>query len=390
MKKTLHIALIAILVLSVSSPLFSQEEQWKELAHHIIHTSANVKPGDVVVVYGGKHNIPLMEMLCIVANNAGGMSNMFLTSDIVDRALYMDVPEKYLGQTQTFFAEWLKHVDVWIGLSAYKDPKTVFQDIPEERFAILSEAQAKIRDVLNRPGLRVVSVGYPTHEQAANYGIDFSTYSEIYWDAVNADYSQISKNGYALKKLLNSAHKIRVTSPEGTHFSFDIGDRPIFVDDGIITEEESNSDVYFDRVVYLPGGSIYWAPVENSANGQVKIEKGRCNYKPMNAISFQFKNGILMNFNAEEGKACFEETLQPYSGPKDMFAYFSIGLNPNLKIIGDYKPADAAGMIYFSIGYNTLYKGTNDTEAHFPFRITNATVEVDGNTVVKEGKLLLK
>jgi hypothetical protein len=36
-----------------------------KLAVQIAQTSASVKPGDVVVVFGGKHTLPLMEMVAI-------------------------------------------------------------------------------------------------------------------------------------------------------------------------------------------------------------------------------------------------------------------------------------------------------------------------------------
>jgi hypothetical protein len=56
------------------------------LAHRIAITSAGIKPGDVVVA-GGKHTIPLMEAIAIEAQKAGGLTNLFLSSDTAEASL---------------------------------------------------------------------------------------------------------------------------------------------------------------------------------------------------------------------------------------------------------------------------------------------------------------
>ncbi len=75
-----------------------------------------------------------------------------------------------------------------------------------------------------------------------------------------------------------------------------------------------------------------------------------------------------------------------------MFGFFSIGLNPALKVIedgGDYRPNSAAGMVWIGVGDNQILGGNNKTQGGFSFPIVNATVEIDGITVVKNGKLTL-
>lgn len=385
------LAIINIVFFS-SVAVFSQEKNFEELASKIIKTSANVKPGDVVVVYGGKHTIPLMEALAIEAGKAGGMINMFLNSDKVLRSFYKEADEKYLDQEPKYFAEWLKHIDVWIGLPGSENPKAVFADIPQERFAKVAKANQIVNDMLNESGLRLVNIGYPTKERAAINQLDFATYEKMSWDAVNADYQQISQNGNKIKMMLQGAKKVTVTSPYGTHFTFSVGERTIFVNDGIVTEEEAKGDLILTRFASLPGGSVFLAPIESSAKGKVVVPKDRCRYAPLTGVTFELIEGRIHNFIADEGAECFEETMAPYTGPKDMFGYFSIGLNPALKVIedgGDYRPGDAAGMVWIGVGNNQILGGNNKTQGGFTFPIVSATVEVDGKTVVKDGKLTL-
>ncbi|HEX9973302.1 MAG TPA: aminopeptidase, partial [bacterium] len=324
-------------------------------------------------------------------NKAGGMINMFLDSDKVLKSYYQEVDEKYLDQEPTYFAEWLKHIDVWISLPGSENPKAVFADVPEERFAKIAKANQIVNDMLNASELRLVNIAYPTKEQAAINQLDFTAYEKMTWDAVNADYQQISQSGNKIKNMLQGAKKVKVTSPGGTNFSFSIGERSIFVNDGIVTEEEAKGALIFTRYASLPGGSVFLAPIESSANGKVVVPKNRCRYAPLTGVSFEFKDGKLQNFKAEQGAECFEETMAPYTGPKDMFGYFSIGLNPALKVIedgGDYRPESAAGMVMIGVGDNQILGGNNKTQGGFGFALVNATVEIDGKTAVKDGKLI--
>jgi leucyl aminopeptidase (aminopeptidase T) len=148
------------------------------------------------------------------------------------------------------------------------------------------------------------------------------------------------------------------------------------------------------RVASLPGGSIFFAPIETSANGKVAVPRERCQFKPLTGESFDFNQGHLENFKAESGGQCYTEAMAPYTGPKDMFASFSIGLNPAAKVMenpGDYRPDNAAGLVYIGVGDNQLLGGSNKVQGGggFGFPIVNATVTIDGKTVVQDGKLTL-
>jgi len=164
------------------------------------------------------------------------------------------------------------------------------------------------------------------------------------------------------------------------------------VDDGIATEERAKSKLFLSRIVSLPSGTVFFAPLETSAQGKVVVPKTRCRFAPMTGVSFEFKNGQLRNLKADTGQACFEQSMAPYSGQKDMFASFDVGLNPALKVMeepGNYHPDGAAGLVWIGVGDNQLMAGRNKVEGQggFSFPIVNATVEIDGKTVVKDGQL---
>jgi aminopeptidase len=396
MKRTQLLKIIFVIAAFVSAAIFvnaQTEDKTRELAVRLMQ-SASVKPGDVVVVNGGKHMIELMEAVAIEAQKAGGQVHMFLNSDRVSRSLYTEVPEKYLEQEPRYFAEWIKQTNVYINLPTSEDPKSLIANVPDARFAKINKSFEFFTNLLNSFPVRVVSIDFPTAQDAALNGMDFPTYQKMMMNAISADYKTISVKGNQLKQMLQNARQIKVTNPAGTDFTFSpAAGREIYVDDGIVTEEKAKSKLFAQRIAALPGGNVFFAPLETSANGKVVVVKDTCKYTPMTGITFEFKNGMMQNFKAATNGNCFQEAMQSYTGPKEMFGAFWIGLNPALRVVeegnANFRPFNAAGAVNIGLGDNRLYGGNNKTVGGYSFSITNATVTIDGKTVIKDGKLQL-
>ncbi len=385
-------ALVALAGLVLAPATAMAQADDAKLAVQIAQTSASVKPGDVVVVFGGKHMLPLMEMVAIEVQKAGGQVNMMLLSDRVARSYWTEVKDEYLKQVPEYWGPWLGEVDVWISLPAIENPPEVFGDIPQERFALGSASSQMFNDMLNSTPLRGVAISYPSEVDAKQNGLSYETYAKMHLGAINADYAAISRAGKALAAKLRGAKKVRIASPAGTDVVFSMGDRPVFIDDGIVTPEESKSKLFLERWTTLPGGQVFAAVNETSAKGKVVVPKTRCQFKPMTGVEFTVQDGDIQNFKAGANGSCYEEAVAPYEGPATRLGSFSIGLNPKLKVMedggADYRPGDAAGMVWLNFGDNQLLGGANKTTGGFGFPVTNATVTVDGEVVVRDGALV--
>src|SRR5215471_17184454 len=69
---------------------------------------------------------------------------------------------------------------------------------------------------------------------------------------------------------------VRVTTPEGTDLTFEIGDRPFCSQTGDASRERmKHARTRIDRDVELPGGVLRVAPIEESANGSVCLQVWR-------------------------------------------------------------------------------------------------------------------
>ncbi len=363
-----------------------------EIAHKVVTTSTKVKPGEVVVVSGGIEKLPLMQALAIEAAKTGArVAPLFVTTDPLQHAFLSDVPEEYLGQ-QWAVIEWLKNIDVWISTSDTEDSKVVLAGIPETKLSKARRADAAGNTVLNNSKIRALYIGVPNKKDAEYAQVSWATYQNMQWDAINADYQAIAKKGNQLAKLLENAKSVRITSPSGTNLTLSPGNRKAFVNAGILEERAKESAAFLNRQASLPGGDVAIAPIENSANGKVVALKDTCRpYEYLTGATYLFKDGKMVSFNAKGNAECFEQDYSAYGGDKDRIASLLIGLNPALKVMedgSDYRPADAAGMVYISMGINQLLGGNNKTEFGWSIPVVKASVEIDGKTVVRDGQLV--
>jgi aminopeptidase len=386
---TLALTVLAVLALFPASALGQDEMR---LAGQIVNTTASVQPGDHVVIAGGKHNMSMVEAIAIEAQKAGGMVTMLVNSDRVLRSTWTEVPDEYLKQVPTYWKPWLDAVDVWIGLPGVEDAQATFGDIPQQKFALAAESNQFFNDELNSTPLRGVAIAYPTAAEAKQNGLDFDTYAAMQWAAVGADYGAISRRGNAIAERLRGADEVHITSPAGTDLRFAIGGRKVFVDDGIVTPDEADSKMFIERWATLPGGQVFTSVDEGSAEGTVAVAKTRCQYQPMTGIRFAIDDGYIEDFEAAANASCFESAMEPFDKAAMRLGGVSIGLNPALKVMeengADYRPGDAAGMVWIQFGDNQLLGGKNETTGGMSFPIVNATVTVDGTVVVRDGALV--
>src|SRR5881628_27383 len=211
-RRALTVALSLTLGCVALSGATAQQENVHRLARRIVTTSVGIKPGEVVVITGGKHTVPLMEALAIEAQKAGGMVTIFLSSDSVVRSLNVDVPEQFLSQEPRFFAEWLKQVDVFITLPSASNIKALDAGVPATRLGKLNQAGQFLTPLLDDMKFREVDITYPTRERGASWGIEGQTYVTMMWNAIGADYQRIAQQGDALRDMLQGAKSVHVTS----------------------------------------------------------------------------------------------------------------------------------------------------------------------------------
>ncbi|HEX8429251.1 aminopeptidase [Hymenobacter sp.] len=365
-------------------------QNYEQIAKQIVNTSAGVKPGELVMITGGRHTMPLMEAIAVEVARVGGQPTMLVNTDKVARAVNVEMPESAIMASKD--DSWLLSSDVLITLPSLEDSKAVLAGMTEARQGKFDKAAAEagLSKKLDASKLRGVFVAYPSKSYAANQQLDYPSYEQMIWAGIGTDYTAVAAQAQQLKQLLTTGKKVHITSPAGTDLTLQLASRPVFTDDGVVTTADQQEKLIYSRTANLPGGRVYGTCQESSATGRLAASPATWNGKPLQGLKGELKNGQLTNVRADVGNDDVQKWLAANDASVAQVGFFSIGLNPAMKSEAQkgYNPATAAGMVYVGTGNNALLGGTNQATSGNSFPIANATVEVDGTVVVRNGQLV--
>jgi aminopeptidase len=365
-------------------------QNYEQIAKQIVNTSAGVKPGELVMITGGQHTLPLMEAIAVEVARTGGEPAMLVNTDKVERAGAIELPESAIQASKV--NNWVLQSDVLITLPSVEDSKAVLAGLTEARQAKFDKAAAEsgFTKKLDASKLRGVFVSYPSKSYAANQQLDYPGYEQMIWAGIATDYAAVAAQAQQMKQLLVTGKKVHITSPAGTDLTFALAARPVFTDDGVVTAADQQEKLIYSRTANLPGGRVYGTCQESSATGRVVASPATWNGKPLQGLKGELKNGQLTNVRADVGNEDVQKYLAANDASVAQVSYFSIGLNPAMKPQEQkgYNPNTAAGMVYVGMGNNALLGGTNQATSGNSFPIANATVDIDGKVIVRNGQLV--
>jgi aminopeptidase len=385
-KKSLNLMLILLLSIAagVSAAQEITPEQRREIAQRIITVSAQVKPHEVVVIRGNVAFMPLMEDLGTELSKVGGYAVFMPVTDHFLRGVLTEVPEQYYGQPDPMLS-WVKNIDVLIDLPFLYNEPEVTRDVSQARISkLFGNSEDQFRAAARESKVRSLYIEAPLPDQAALFGLDLPSFTAMQWQAIGADEVKIEQSGKLLADALAHARTVHVTAPDGTDFRFAPGQRAPLITGGITHPGAASLD---ERNASLPAGNVATTVASGSFEGRIVTPEDYCtSLEKLTGVSYQFSGGKLTNFKAEQGAKCLEDYFAAYSGPKDVVASVQIGLNPYLKSRSKTAPFNAAGMFWVSLGRDSRF-GITDTQMIWAIPVANATVDVDGRTVINNGQL---
>ncbi len=214
----------------------------------------------------------------------------------------------------------------------------------------------------------------------------------VYQTALDIDYAALSAAQDRAIKLLRSA-TVRVRTPEGTDISFEVGKRPFNKQDGNATAHRARAArVRVDREIELPAGALRVAPVEESVNGHLVIPSARFPKGTARNLRLQIRDGVVTSIAADENMEAADDAFSAGGDVARSFREFALGFNPKLEnpsggsTLAYY--GYGAGVVRMSLGDNTELGGRVEGDFVRWFFFPDATVEVNGQLLVKDGKLV--
>lgn len=360
------------------------------VATNIVTAVANVREGEAVLISGNPRDLQLLEDLAVQVRRQGALPLVRVETDRMARRMFVDVPERYDTLTPLGL-KLADDFDVLIEVEADEDP-SLLADVPAARLAARARAGLPIQAALYANGVRSVYVGngiYPTAARAEALGMAPADLARMFWSGVNADPAVLGADGRRIGALLEGAGEVHVTAANGTDLTLRITGRPVFISDGAITPEDEAQGGPA-TVAWLPAGELFLAPVPGTAGGTVVLDPFEYQGTKVEGLTLTFENGRMTSMGATSGLERIQADYDAAPAGRDHFGAFDIGLNPNVLIPpgSRFRSWVAAGMVSVGIGDDSWAGGSNEIPYGLYGHVAAATVTVDGNSIVENGRLM--
>lgn len=363
---------------------------FNKIAKTIVNTNMELKRKDIVIINAGPKSLAFAEALAFECYKIGAQPTIFYGSSRLASKIYKTTKPEYLKDLPRLAEIINRKADAKIVID---ETNPFIEDkMPQKKIELRRKATKPLEKMyykrIFQKKYKVSLVGFPTEEEAKALGISYAKLKKIYFDTMNVNFKNIYDFNKKLSRKFISKNKIRIVG-EKTDLEISIKNRKPLTDCGIVSKET-------ESYLNLPTGEVFFAPVENSANGEIYFDLP-CLWhygKRVKGVWFKFKNGRVIDYKIEHGQKVFEDVMDNASGQKDRIAELGIGTNPKAKITGGTTIIDekVKGTIHIAIGSNDHFGGKNYATIHWDFfkdLRKNGQIFVDGKLIMKNGQFLI-
>ncbi len=233
---------------------------------------------------------------------------------------------------------------------------------------IQSLSHSAARKVASENGVRIASLP----------GVD----EEMLVRLMNADLEEVRRRSWAIASSLSDAAEVRVTCPRGSDFRFGVEGR-----EGIVDAGELSSRGAFGN---LPCGEGFVAPLEGTGEGRLVVDGSIAAIGLLEApTSLSVSGGHLVGAEGEGGERLLE-LLEAHGRDGTNLAELGIGTNEEAILTGNVlEDEKILGTAHVAFGASAGIGGTVQVPIHLDCVLLEPTVEVDGETVLSGGELLI-
>jgi leucyl aminopeptidase (aminopeptidase T) len=183
-----------------------------------------------------------------------------------------------------------------------------------------------------------------------------------------------------LMEKLQTAQKIKITTPTGTHLTLSVQNRPFFTD--------TMMDWKLMKWMNLPTGEVIVAPVEDSLKGTLVADVAVGGIGPLKApVEVAVKKGRAQTILCDD-----PEVLQRIGNSLNTDAMagivgeFAFGINPKARLVEEFLETEKMqGTVHIAFGDNSdMPGGENHSGNHMDLMMAHPTVDAvsaDGTVV---------
>jgi aminopeptidase len=291
-------------------------EQYAQL---IVERSIDPKPGWQVLVLSSPPARPLVEEVVRLIARRGAYPLVrlsFAMEQLPLRALWAsEAPEELLAEAAPADRETWRQADAWINIGAPENTRDG-SDLSPGREALLAKSGEEFLKRRLNEELPWVTCRFPTPALAQEAGMTTPEFEDFLYGAVLLDWDA---EGRRMKRILDRfdrATEVRIVGHE-TDLVLSLEGREGMVDDGHMN---------------LPGGEVFYSPVENATEGTITYSEFPAVQEPhiVENARLVFSGGRVVDASATAGEEALFAALDRDEGAR-VLGELGIGCNPGIQ-----------------------------------------------------------
>src|SRR5436853_3085054 len=199
---------------------------------------------------------------------------------------------------------------------------------------------------------------------------------------MTGDLDEIRRRGWAIVTALNRGTEARITCRHGSDLRIGLQGRMGIVDAG----ELGNKGAFGN----LPCGEGFIAPLEGTTEGTLVVDGSIAEIGLLDTpVSLTVREGNLVEATGNDGDRLMELLTEHGQGGTNV-AELGIGTNEEAILTGNIlEDEKILGTCHVAFGASAAIGGTVQVPVHLDCVVLEPTVEVDGETIVSGGDLLV-
>jgi len=359
--------------------MHSTDKRWKDLGEVLIHYCLDTQPGEKVLI--AQYEIetwPLALATYEAAIKAGAYPQIQLKSENLRRVFMKYGAEEQYSWAPEMEIKGMEWADKYAALRGGYN-LDIYHDIPAEILAANQSAHGVVSSARWK-NTRWTLTRVPNAAFAQQAGLDLETVMDMYFDACLLDYTAADRKWTEWTEKLADVSDIHLTgkntdlrlSCEGRAWGTNLA--------------RGN----------MPGSEASCAPLVDTVDGHIYFENpGVLGGRLMHDLYLEWKDGDLVKASASTNEDYLHKILNTDEGASKI-GEFAIGFNENLTsftndILWDEK---MYGTMHIALGRAYARRGgINKSAIHWDIikdLRREGELVMDGRTIIKNGKLLLK
>ncbi len=345
----------------------------------LVETCVDVRPGWEVLVIATPLARPLLEELARQIGRKGAYVYQRLdfsgaTGGGVN-AWLETAPAEILEELPPVDRFAIENVDCVIAVSAPENTREAAA-IPAERMAKLNKAYRPAMQRIVSGNLAWVGCQFPCPALAQEAGMSLREFEDFLYGACLIEWDAERDRMQAVKDRLDASDEIRIVAP-GTDLTLSLAGR-----EGKIDAGGAN----------MPGGEVFYSPVETSAAGEVAFSEFPAVYdgRELTNIRLRFEDGVVVDASADREEAFLLEILDTDEGSRRL-GELGFGCNPGItrhmrNTLFDEK---INGTVHLALGNGFEFLGgTNESNVHWDIVKDvreGGRIYADGGLILEDG-----